>query len=36
MAIHWETIIISLVFAMISLVAFILLILLLIKWLKKR
>lgn len=36
MAIHWETIIISLIFAMISIVACIILILLLIKWLKKR
>lgn len=36
MAIHWETIIISLIFAMISIVVFIILILLLIKWFKKR
>lgn len=36
MAIHWETIIISLIFAMICIVAFIILISISIKWLKKR
>lgn len=36
MTIHWETIIISLIIVMILIIAFILLVGLMIKWLKKR